>query len=123
VIQVQLQQEQYSQGDFGIYFRNQPGQQQGVYTFLIHPNGTWSANVYDNTTGNPTKLTGGNFGDAYSPITLAVIVNGQQFTFYANGTMLGKISDTHYSNGTAGIAVDQGVKVVAGNFALYAPAS
>lgn len=123
VIQIQFQQEQSSQNDFGIYFRNQPGQQQGVYTFLIHPNGTWSANVYDNTTGNPTKLTGGNFGDAYSPITLAVIVNGQQFTFYANGTMLGKISDTHYSNGTAGIAVDQGVKVVAGNFALYAPAS
>ncbi|GHO90998.1 hypothetical protein KSF_010460 [Reticulibacter mediterranei] len=123
VVQVQLQQEQYSQGDFGIYFRNQPGKQQGVYTFLIHPDRTWSANVYDNTTGNPTKLTGGNFGDAYAPITLAVIVNGQQFTFYANGTMLGKISDTSYSNGTAGIAVDQGVRVVVSNFALYTPES
>jgi serine/threonine protein kinase len=123
VVQVQLQQEQSSQGNFGIYFRNQPGKQQGVYTFLIHPDGTWSVNVYNNTTGNPTKLTGGNFGDVYAPITLAVIVNGQQFTFYANGTMLGKISDTTYSNGDAGIAVDQGARVVASNFALYTPAS
>jgi serine/threonine-protein kinase len=123
VVQVQLQQEQSSQSDFGIYFRNQPGKQQGVYTFLIHPDGTWSANVYNNSTGNPTKLTGGNFGDVYAPITLAVIVNGHQFTFYANGTMLGKISDASYNNGTAGIVVDQGVRVVASNFALYAPAS
>ncbi len=123
VVQVQLQQEQSSHGDFGIYFRNQPGQQQGVYTFLIHPNGTWSATMYNNTTGNPTKLTGGNFGDAYASITLAIIVNGSQFTFYANGTMLGTISNASYAHGTAGIAVDQGVSVVASNFALYTPAS
>jgi serine/threonine protein kinase len=123
VVQVQLQQEQSSHGAFGIYFRNQPGQQQGVYTFLIHPDGTWSATMYNNTTGNPTKLTGGNFGDAYASVTLAIIVNGSQFTFYANGTMLGTISNASYAHGTAGIAVDQEVSVVASNFALYTPAS
>jgi serine/threonine protein kinase len=123
VVQVQLQQEQTSRNEFGIYFRNQPGQQQGVYTFLISPAGTWSAYVYDNTSGKATKLTGGNLGNISVPMTLAVIVNGQQFTFYANGNMLGQTSDTSYSSGTAGIAVDQGANVIASNFVLYATAS
>jgi serine/threonine-protein kinase len=120
VVQVQLQQEQSSNNDFGVYFRNQPGQQQGVYTFLIHPDGTWNVYAYDNTTGNPTKLTGGTLGNAYTPVTLTIVVNGQQFTFYANNKLLGRISNTSYASGTAGIAVDQGASVLASNFVLYA---
>jgi serine/threonine protein kinase len=122
IVQVQLQQEQNSNNDFGVYFRNQPGQQQGVYTFLIHPDGTWNAYVYDNTTGNPTRLTGGNLniGNTHTAVTLTIVVNGSQFTFYANNKLLGSINDSTYVSGTAGIAVDQGASVLASNFVLYA---
>ena len=34
--EVQLKPLNGSQADYGVYFRNQPGNQQGVYTFFIH---------------------------------------------------------------------------------------
>jgi serine/threonine protein kinase len=123
VIQVQLQQSAQAANDIGVYFRNQPGSQQGVYSFMIHPNGTWSAYVYNNQTGAPTQLATGNFGDAHTPVTVTIVVNGQQFSFYKNGHGIGSVSDPTYSSGTVGIAVDQAGSVTASNFALYAPAS
>ena len=118
VVQVQLQQKAQSSSDFGLYFRNQPGNQQGVYTFLVHPNGTWNAYVYNNNTGAPTILTGGTFGDVHASVLLSVAVNGQQFDFYANGRKLGTTTDSTYTNGTVGIAVDRGGIITASNFAL-----
>ena len=123
VIQVQLQQDTASNANFGIYFRNQPGSQQGAYTLLIEPNGTWVASVYDNTTGQPTRLRRGNFGDSHALVTLAVVVNGNNFTFYANGNKLGGAYSAQYPSGTAGIAVAQGGTVTASNFEMYTPAS
>ncbi|HLZ63946.1 MAG TPA: serine/threonine-protein kinase, partial [Ktedonosporobacter sp.] len=67
VVQAQLQQNTQPAADFGLYFRNQPGNQQGVYTFLIHPDGTWGAYVYNNQTGAPMKLTGGPFICSHTP--------------------------------------------------------
>ena len=119
IVQVQLQQAQNSSHDFGLYFRNQPGSQQGVYTFLIHPDGTWSAYVYNNSTGAPTEIAKGPFGDVSAPVTLTVVANGQQFSFYANGRPLGSVSNAIYPTGTAGIAVDQSANVTASNFTLY----
>ena len=118
VVQAQLQQQAQSSSDFGLYFRNQPGNQQGVYTFLVHPNGTWNAYVYDNDTGAPTILTGGTFGDAHASVTLTVSVNGQEFNFYKNGKILGIIADQTYTSGTVGIAVDKGGTINASNFVL-----
>ncbi len=111
VIQAQFQLDKQSATDFGIYFRNQPGQQaEGTYTLLIHPDGTWNVYVYDNTTGAPTTLAGGQkvLDDPYAPVTLAVVVNGQQFSFYANGKRLGEVTDQTYQSGNAGVAVNQG---------------
>jgi hypothetical protein len=122
VIRAQLQQENYnSSSDFGIYFRNQLGKQQlGVYTFLVHPDGTWNAYVYDNTTGVATQMPGGGtIEDRRAIVNLMVVVNGQQFSFYANGRALGSVSDQTYASGTAGIAVDQGGSIIVSNFALY----
>ncbi|EFH88497.1 serine/threonine protein kinase [Ktedonobacter racemifer] len=119
VVEAQLQQANTSSSDFGLYFRNQPGQQQGVYTLLVHPDGTWNTYVYDNNTGAPTRLAGGNLGDAHAAILLAVIANGQSFTFYANGHKLGEITNTTYAQGTAGIAVDKGASITAQSFTLY----
>jgi hypothetical protein len=120
VVQAQLQQAEQSSSSFGLYFRNQPGNQQGVYTFLVHPNGTWNTYVYDNNTGAPTTLAGGTLGDAHASVTLTVSVNGQEFDFSANGRVLGTITDATYGNGTAGIAVDEGGVVTASNFVLSA---
>src|SRR5262249_38910453 len=113
VVQAQLQQDAHSSSDFGLYFRNQPGKQQGVYTFLVHPDGTWNAYVYDNNTGAPKTLTGGTAGDAHTSMTLAVSVTGQKFDFYLGDRMLGSVTDQIYGNGTVGIAVDQGGTITA----------
>ena len=123
VIQVQLQQDSASNADFGIYFRNQPAGQLGTYTLLIHPDGTWVASEYDNTTGQPTRLRRGNLGNSHALVTLAVVVNGNNFTFYANGNKLGGAYSAQYPSGTTGIAVAQGGTVTASNFEMYTPAS
>ncbi len=116
---VQVQIASSSSADFGVYFRNQPGNQQGVYTFLIHANGTWSSYVYNNTTGAPTQIATGSFGSASTSILLDIVIKGSIFTFYANNHPIGTASDPTYSSGTAGIAVDQGGTVNVSNFALY----
>src|SRR5207244_3005209 len=76
-----------NQADFGVYFRNQAGNAQGVYTFFVHSNGTWSSYVYDNTTGAPTTIKQGPFGSTSGPLTLDVVVIGSNFSFYSNGTL------------------------------------
>ena len=123
VIEAQLQQSSSSHADFGIYFRNQPGNAAGVYTFLIHPDGAWICNVYDNTFGNPTQIaTGGSIVDAHSSMTIDVVVNGPDFTFFVNGNKVGNVHDTTYPKGTPGITVDTGGTIFVSNFALYATA-
>ncbi len=119
VIQVQIQQDPASNADFGVYFRNQPGSQLGTYTFLVHPDGTWGAYVYDNTTGQATRIRKGTLGDSHALVTLAIVVNGNNFTFYANGNKLLGAYNQRYASGTTGIAVDHGGTVTASNFELY----
>lgn len=119
IIHAQLQQARNSSSDFGIYFRNQAGSQPGVYTFMIHPDGSWSSYVYDNVSGNPTEIAHGAFGDAHARVTLDIVVNGSQFTFYANGQQIGSASDATYPTGTAGIVLDQGGTIIVSTFTLY----
>jgi hypothetical protein len=125
VIEAQLQTLNGSQADSGIYFRNQPGNQQGVYTFFIHSNGTWSAYVYDNTTGAQTELARGNLGLGGAPgnAVVDVVIAGANFSFYVNGRLAGKTNDGTYPTGTVGIAVDAGGTILASNFVLYSLAT
>jgi hypothetical protein len=120
VIHVQMQQVKNSSSDFGVFFRNQVGNQPGVYSFFIHPDGSWSSYVYDNANGNPTEIATGSFGDPHAHVTLDMVVNGSQFTFYANGQQIGSANDATYPTGTAGIALDAGATVLVSQFALYA---
>ncbi len=122
VIEAQMQQANTS-SDFGIYFRNQPGNQQGVYTFFIHPNGTWGAYVYDNASGVQTQIASGTTSiDVHGSLRVTVVVMGANFTFYVNGQRVGTAYDRTYGSGTAGIAVDAGGTVVVKSFSLYAVA-
>lgn len=122
VIETQMQQANTS-SDFGIYFRNQPGNQQGVYTFFIHPNGTWGAYVYDNTNGAQTQIASGITSvDTHSSLRVTVVVTGTNFTFYVNRQRVGDAHDTTYGTGTAGLAVDAGGTVLVKSFSLYAVA-
>jgi eukaryotic-like serine/threonine-protein kinase len=122
VVEAQIQQADTS-SDYGIYFRNQPGNQQGVYTFFIHPNGTWGAYVYDNATGNQTQIASGPTNiDAHASLRITVVIVGSNFTFYINGQRVGTALDSTYSTGTAGVAVDAGGTILVKNFSLYAVA-
>ena len=122
VIEAQMQQANTS-SDFGIYFRNQPGNQQGIYTFFIHPNGTWSAYVYDNNSGAQTQIASGTTSvDAHSLLRVTVIATGANFTFYVNKQRVGTAYDTTYATGTAGLAVDASGTVLVRSFGLYAVA-
>jgi serine/threonine-protein kinase len=120
VIQVQMQQST-TNGDFGIYFRNQSGDQnQGVYTFLVHSDNTWSVAVYDNHSGTSTLLRTGQFNgiDLHSPLKMGVVANGSQFNVYINGQYLASVTDGTYSSGTVGLVVSPGTSVQANNFVL-----
>jgi hypothetical protein len=126
VTEVDLQQVSTSYADFGIYFRNQPVNQMGTYTFLIHPDGSWGTYVYDNNpNGTPTLIKQGHFGVAHAFVHVDVAVIGDTFTFYENGHEVdnGNATDSTYTEGTVGIAVDHGGTILASNFALYTPSS
>jgi serine/threonine protein kinase len=123
-IKVQLQQALTSSTDFGVYFRNQPGTQKGTYSFIIMADGSWGAFVYDNVTGVPKQIKNGTNAvtDTHTAAMIDIVVKGSQFTFSVNGTQLGTVTDTTYTQGTTGIAVDQGGTIYASNFSLSAPA-
>jgi serine/threonine protein kinase len=122
VIEAQIQQANTS-SDFGIYFRNQPGSQPGIYSFFIHPDGSWGTYVYDNTSGAQSQIASGAASiDAHSLLRLTVVVIGANFTFYVNGQNVGKAYDKTYSAGEAGIVVDAGGVIVVKSFSLYAVA-
>ncbi len=122
VIQIQMQQDNASSADFGLYFRNQLANQQlGTYSFLIHSDGTWGAYVNDDA-GKPTRIKRGTLGDSHALVTLAIAVSGNTFTFYANGIKLNSVTNMKYASGTAGIAVGQGATITTSNFELYMPA-
>ena len=122
---VQLHIESIGQSAFGIYFRNQPGtKMQGTYTFLVNPNGTWQVNVYNNTTGDSKQLKSGTHTaiGVNTWVTLDVIANGPNFSFYINDKQVCTMHDTTYLTGTVGIAVDHDGEVAANQFNLYTTA-
>ncbi len=119
IIEATLQQVATSQASFGIYFRNQPGNNCGVYTFLVRPDGSWGFYVYNNSACQPTVLKTGTFGNTHVSIIIDVVVKGANFAFYANGHLVGNATDATYPAGTTGIAVDAGGTILVSNFALY----
>ena len=120
VVEAQIQ-PLTSSSNYGIYFRNQPGNEQGVYTFFIHSNGTWDAYMYSNTNGTQSSMASGNLPvGASGSLHLTVVVVGAQFTFYINGQFAGAATNIAYDTGSVGIAVDTGGTILVKSFSLYA---
>ncbi len=121
ILQVQMSQTASSHGNFGVIIRNQPGQQQGAYSFLLSPNNTWNAYTYDNQTGAATLLHGDKtLQPLQGTITLDVIVHNDTFQFYINGIWQGAAQSGLYSSGTIGLVADVGAAIYYQNLALYA---
>jgi serine/threonine protein kinase len=123
ILQVQVQENASAQGPFGIFFRTQPGaNHQGSFAFLVQPSGFWQGNIYDDTTGQSstlyqsqgTALNTGGFS------TLDIIVQGNTFSLYIDGTRQGGISSGNYPSGIIGLVADQGASVLFKNLAIYA---
>jgi hypothetical protein len=121
VLQVQASAAPDSHGAFGVFFRNQPGAQQGTYSFLLNPAGTWGAYSYDNTSGNASPLvTHPLQGNINGTVTIDIIVQGNTFTFYVNGIEQGYAQSGTYPSGTLGLAADGGADVFFKNLTIYA---
>jgi hypothetical protein len=121
IIQVQATVNPGSHGNFGVFFRNQPGNQQGTYSFMLSPSGSWTAYVYDNVTGKGHSLYGYQVqGTINGTVTIDIIVKGDRYTFYVNGVLQGYAQSNQYLSGTIGLAADSGADVSFKNLALYA---
>jgi hypothetical protein len=122
VLQVQVNQSTYSQGGFGVFFRNQPGLiHQGTFSFLLFPRGMWEANFYNDRTGHRSLLYSDKATIQYDGlITIDVVVHTNTFTFYLNGQKQGVATSAFYPSGTIGLAADSNTDVFFRNLAIYA---
>ncbi len=121
ILQVQVKQSSTSQGNFGVFFRNQPGlTHQGAYTLLLSPNGWWETNVYGDSNGQKTLLHRQQATIQFNGlITIDVVVHGNTFTFYLNGQQQGIVQNKLYPTGSIGLAIDVGADIFFSNLALY----
>ncbi len=123
VLQVQVRQGADSHGKFGVFFRNQPGDNEGAFSFLLDPSKkSWFVYTYDNQTGVSHQIATGPIlaASLNSLITIDVVVNYRTFTFYLNGHYQGYAQSPSYPDGTLGLASDVGADVFFKNLALYA---
>lgn len=120
VLQIQINQSANSYGSYGVFFRNQPGSQQGTYSFMLDPSGYWKAYTYDNVTGAASTLYGQKATiQLIGFTTIDIVIHGNTFTFYLNGVYQGAAESPMYTTGTLGFAVDTGADVHIKNLAIY----
>jgi serine/threonine protein kinase len=123
VLQVQVRQGTNSRGKFGVFFRNQPGDNEGAFSFLLDQSkNSWSVYTYDNQTGASHQIATGRIvaTSLNGLITIDAVVNYRTFTFYLNGHYQGYAQSPLYPDGTLGLASDVGADVFFKNLALYA---
>ncbi|HEY5001931.1 MAG TPA: protein kinase, partial [Ktedonobacteraceae bacterium] len=109
VIQVQVNLSATTQGQAGIFFRNQSTTPTGAGSYLINAAGAWTGNIYDNRTGAVTPLYDSAFrGNMTTAITLDVDVQGNRYTFYINGVNQGYIESGLYTGGNLGLVANGG---------------
>lgn len=120
VLQVQVTPRPNSRGEFGVFFRNQPGAQLGTFSFLLDPTGLWKATIYDNGSGAASTLHADKTTIAINgTTTIDIVINGSSFTFYLNGVYQGDALSVMYPSGSLGLAADTGADVIFKNLAIY----
>lgn len=120
VLQVQISHSATSFGSYGVFFRNQPGNQQGTYSFMLNPPSYWKAYTYDNVTGAANTLYGDKATVQLNGFTtIDIVVHGATFMFYLNGVYQGMAKSPKYPKGSLGFAVDTGADVYIRNLAIY----
>ncbi|MBV9712600.1 MAG: protein kinase, partial [Ktedonobacteraceae bacterium] len=108
MLQVEVNINSATQGQFGVFFRVQQGSP-GAYSFMINPGNTWAGNIYNNQSGTSSSLYSGQLvGKINGTATLDIIVQGDNYTLYINGMKQGDIQSPAYSDGSLGLAVDAG---------------
>jgi serine/threonine protein kinase len=123
VLQVQVSTGTSAQGDFGVFFRHQPGSPTGGYAFLLNATGTWKGNLYDQRSGTVnTPVSLQVFGNMTGTFTLDIIVQGDTYALYVNGNKQGGTESGQYTSGNLGLVADGSTSVSFKNLVIYAPA-
>ena len=108
---------------FGFKFRQQSeqddGQGRGGYAFLYAQNGQWEFNRYDangtrHILAHQTLIT-----SVTSSNTLDLIVNGNHFSLYMDGTLVSEQSDGTYSQGFLCLVAEPGARVLYQDMKIY----
>lgn len=105
-------------GAYGIAFRRPSAD--NFYAFLITGNGDWfvlKGNTILLKPAHSSAITAG----VGAINQLSVRMQGAHFTFVANGTQLGDLSDSTYATGAAGLAGDVNLDIAYTNFAVTRP--
>lgn len=120
VLQVQVSTGTSTQGDFGVFFRHQPGSPTGGYGFLLNATGTWKGNLYDQRSGavnTPVSLK--VQGNMTGTFTLDIVVQGATYNFYINGKWQGTTESGQYASGNLGLVADGGTSITFKNLVMY----
>jgi hypothetical protein len=123
VLQVEITVNASSTGEFGVFVRNQPGDQaQGTYSILLAPPNTWRAYEYDNAGGSTTTLVPGinTQTSLTGTFTLDVLVQGNTYTLFINGGQEGYAQSSTYLTGNVGLATNAGANVSFKNLEVFA---
>jgi len=121
VLQVQVSTGTNTQGDFGVFFRHQPGSPTGGYAFLLNTDGTWKGNLYNQQNGTvSTPVSLQVFGNMAGTFTLDIIVQGDTYALYVNGNKQGGTESGQYMSGNLGLVADGGTSVTFKNLVIYA---
>lgn len=100
----------------GLVFRGDEDQQ-NYYLFLVFYDGSFGFYSYS-TSSHTKKIIIGNV-DNFSitkPIRLGVTAQGNSFKFFADGQPIGQATDSTYSHGQVGVAVDNDALITEANF-------
>lgn len=125
ILQVEATPQPGSHSSFGVLFRNQPDQgslrHNGAYTLLLDPQKqSWTFFFYDDRTGHSTPLSTGIVPVSFnSTLTIDLVIQENNFTFFLNGQELGSAEDSTYPSGTLGFAVNPGASVLFQNLRIY----
>jgi serine/threonine protein kinase len=123
VLQVQITVNAGSNGDFGVFVRDQPGEkQQATYAILLAPPSTWRAYEYQNNAGSPRALVSGipTQVQLTGTFTIDVLVQGDTYTLFINGGQQGNVQSGVYPTGNIGLAADAGANITFKNLEVYA---